>query len=136
MKQYPYYYGYPSQMMPPGYQPMYYPPGWSATSAPQGGYIPPQGAYMPAPPGYPGNDLQPASPTPGERTPFFNISNPKFLKGAALGAAAAYLLTNENVQRAAIKTSVKAWMMLQGGLEEFKERFKDAEAEITSENGE
>ncbi len=63
-------------------------------------------------------------------TPFFNFSNDRFLKGLLIGAAAAYLLTNESVQRTAIKGVVKAWSMLQGGVEEIKERFQDAEAEI------
>ncbi len=40
------------------------------------------------------------------------------------------MLTNESVQRTAIKGVVKAWSMLQGGVEEIKERFQDAEAEI------
>jgi translation initiation factor 2 alpha subunit (eIF-2alpha) len=47
-----------------------------------------------------------------------------------IGAAAAYLLTNESVQRTAIKSVVKVWSVLQGGVEEIKERFQDAEAEI------
>lgn len=64
--------------------------------------------------------------------PFFSITHPGFLKGAVAGTAVAYLLSNENVQHAVIKTSVKAWMMLQGGVEELKERFKDAEAEIVA----
>lgn len=61
------------------------------------------------------------------------FSNDRFLKGLLIGAAAAYLLTNENVQRTAIKGAVKAWSLLQGGVEELKERFHDAEAEIRAE---
>lgn len=61
---------------------------------------------------------------------FFNFSNDRFLKGLLIGAAATYILTNENVQRTAIKGAVKAWSMVQGGVEEMKERFQDAEAEI------
>jgi len=62
--------------------------------------------------------------------PFFNLGNDRFLKGLLIGAAAAYLLTNEGVQRTAIKGVVKLWGGLQGGVEEIKERFHDAEAEI------
>ena len=51
-------------------------------------------------------------------------------KGLIIGAAATYLLTNENVQRAAIRGAVKAWTLVQGGVEELKERFQDAEAEL------
>lgn len=61
---------------------------------------------------------------------FFNFTNDRFLKGLLIGAAATYLLTNENVQRMAIKGAVKAWSMVQGGVEELKERFQDAEAEL------
>ena len=54
----------------------------------------------------------------------------RFMKGLLLGAAATYVLSNEEVQRAAIKSAVKAWSTLQGGVEELKERFQDAEAEL------
>lgn len=58
------------------------------------------------------------------------LSNPRFIRGALFGAVAAYLLTNENVQQAAIKSAVKMWSLVQGGVEEMKERFRDAEAEL------
>ena len=57
----------------------------------------------------------------------------KFIRGALIGAAAAYVLTNENVQHSVIKGTVKAWNMVQCGVEEVKERFRDAEAEILAE---
>lgn len=60
----------------------------------------------------------------------------RFLKGLLIGAAAAYILTNESVQRTAIKGAVKAWSLMQGGVEEIKERFHDAEAELRAESGE
>lgn len=59
-----------------------------------------------------------------------NFSNDRFLKGLLIGAAATYLLTNESVQRTAIKGVVQFWSALQGGIEEAKERFHDAEAEL------
>ena len=58
----------------------------------------------------------------------------RFLKGLLIGAAATYLLTNEQVQRTAIKGVVQAWSLLQGGLEEIKERFGDAQAELNHAN--
>lgn len=61
---------------------------------------------------------------------FFNFSNDRFLKGLLIGAAATYLLTNESVQRTAISGAVKVWNFIQGGVEEIKERFHDAEAEL------
>lgn len=93
----------------------------------------PQMTYAPAPvfPGSAGYPYPiPAYSTPASGTSFLNFSNDRFLKGLLIGAAAAYVLTNEHVQRGAIKGVVKAWTLLQGGMEELKERFHDAEAEI------
>jgi hypothetical protein len=67
-----------------------------------------------------------AQPTPASSL----FGNSRFIKGGRVGAAAAYLLSNESVQQNAIKTAVKAWSLLQGGIEEMKERFRDAEAEL------
>ncbi|MFP4209224.1 MAG: hypothetical protein ACLFSC_11240 [Wenzhouxiangella sp.] len=71
----------------------------------------------------------PTAPAPRQAV-VANPSRERFVKGLLIGAAAAYLLTNDNVQRAAIKGAVKAWSTLQGGVEELKERFQDAEAEL------
>lgn len=71
-----------------------------------------------------------------QQSSLFGFANERFFKGLLIGAAAAYLLTNENVQRTAIKGAVKAWGLLQGGVEELKERFHDAEAEIRAEKAE
>lgn len=68
--------------------------------------------------------------SPAATSSFLNLGSDRFLKGLLIGAAAAYLLTNESVQRTAIKGVVKLWGGLQGGVEEIKERFQDAEAEI------
>jgi hypothetical protein len=65
-----------------------------------------------------------------QQSSFLNFSNDRFLKGLLIGAAATYLLTNESVQRTAIKGVVQVWSALQGGIEEAKERFHDAEAEL------
>lgn len=65
-----------------------------------------------------------------QESSFFNFTSDRFLKGLLIGAAATYLITNESVQKATIKSVVKVWSMLQGGVEEIKERFHDAEAEI------
>ncbi len=61
---------------------------------------------------------------------FLDFGNDRFLKGLLIGAAATYLLTNESLQRTAIKGVVQVWSALQGGIEEAKERFQDAEAEL------
>jgi hypothetical protein len=64
---------------------------------------------------------------------WLNLSNDRFINGALIGAAAAYLLTNESVQRTLIKSAVRAWTLVQSGVEEVKERFHDAEAEVQAE---
>ncbi|MBK1646007.1 hypothetical protein CKO25_15390 [Thiocapsa imhoffii] len=71
---------------------------------------------------------RPSAPAPASS--FFNFNNDRFLKGLLIGAAATYLLTNESVQRTAIKGVVQLWSAVQGGIEEAKERFHDAEAEL------
>lgn len=63
-----------------------------------------------------------------------NFTNDRFIKGVLIGAAAAYLLTNESVQRTIIKSAVRTWSLVQSSVEEVKERFHDAEAEIHAES--
>lgn len=101
-------------------QAAYYPPA----AYPQHQAMYPPQAYYQMPPQQvaPNNNL-------------LGFANERFFKGLLIGAAATYVLTNENVQRTAIKGAVKAWSLLQGGVEEIKERFHDAEAEIRSEHG-
>ncbi|WP_462322492.1 hypothetical protein [Halochromatium sp.] len=112
-------------------------------AAQQPGMMPAGGQYANVQPAYHPMPMAPqagagavpgAMPGMGYPTPttssFFNLGNDRFIKGLLIGAAAAYLLTNENVQRTAIKGVVKLWGGIQGGVEEIKERFHDAEAEI------
>lgn len=62
---------------------------------------------------------------------FFNsLTGSEFLKGALIGAAAGFLLTNEKAQKTIFKTVAKGTQMLQMGVEEMKERFEDAKAEM------
>ena len=81
--------------------------------------------------GYPQNYARyyPAA-TPARQPVNASTPRERFIRGLLIGGAAAYLLTNDTVQRAAIKGAVKAWSTLQGGVEELKERFQDAEAEL------
>jgi hypothetical protein len=57
----------------------------------------------------------------------------QFLVGALVGVAGAYLLTNEKAQKAIFKTVAKGGAMFSAGLEEMKERFEDAQAELEAE---
>lgn len=59
-----------------------------------------------------------------------NFDTNKFLIGLAIGAAGAYLLTNENAQKAMFKTFAKGSELFTAGIEEMKERFEDAKAEM------
>ncbi len=88
----------------------------------------------------------PAAPTPGAAAaaqpladhPHYhglaeaalNLNDNAFVKGLLIGAGATFLLTNDTVQRNIIAAAVKVWSTMQGGVEEMKERFRDAEAEL------
>jgi hypothetical protein len=124
-----------------GAHPHYAPPmpPLYAQQAPYPGHIPPpyqaQAAYGYAP--YYG--AHPSGSHPHDHQflhglgSFFNFRDERFVKGAITGAAITFLLTNEGVQKNTIKSLVKFWSMLQGGVEEIKERFQDAEAEVKAE---
>ena len=53
-----------------------------------------------------------------------------FFAGILLGAAATYFLTDENAQKKLFKLIAKGTEMFQMGIEEMKERFEDAKAEM------
>ena len=109
-----------------GGHPAYYGPPPQAPGYPPAGY---GAAYHPGyPPGY-----APAYAHDSGLSSFFNFRDERFIKGAITGAALTFLLTNDSVQKNAIKSVVKLWTLFQGGVEEIKERFKDAEAEIKTE---
>ncbi|TLD83571.1 YtxH domain-containing protein [Helicobacter sp. MIT 11-5569] len=59
-----------------------------------------------------------------------NNSKQDFLKGALIGAAATFILTNENAQKAIFKGFAKISSLFESGIEELKERYEDAKAEI------
>jgi hypothetical protein len=128
-------YGYPPAMTMQGQQAAQ---GQTVHQQPYGGgyavypgaaYPAASGNVYPTGPGMGQYQTMPSYAAP-QSTSFFNLGNDRFVKGLLIGAAAAYLLTNEDVQRTAIKGVVKVWSALQGGVEEVKERFRDAEAEL------
>lgn len=69
-------------------------------------------------------------PAPQSQGLMGTVTSSSFIKGAVIGGVAAYVLTNEDVQNNMIKAAVQSWSVLQGGIEEMKERFRDAEAEM------
>ncbi|MBF0110754.1 MAG: YtxH domain-containing protein [Magnetococcales bacterium] len=90
-----------------------YPMGGPAWHQPQGAWVPPG---PPAPQGGHNGD-----------------ADRRFVKGVLLGAAAAYLLTNDKVQHTLFRAVAKVWTGVRFGLEEVKERYQDAQAEVESE---
>lgn len=53
-----------------------------------------------------------------------------FVNGLLVGAAVAYILTNEDVQKTLFRGVARVIGTVQGGIEEMRERYRDAEAEI------
>ncbi|HIV49568.1 YtxH domain-containing protein [uncultured Helicobacter sp.] len=67
-------------------------------------------------------------------TSFFNSGNAQqdFFKGAIIGAVATFILTNEDAQKAIFKGFAKLSSLFEVGIEELKERYEDAKAEVDS----
>ncbi len=63
-------------------------------------------------------------------SPFGGLRGNSFLSGILVGAAATYFLTDENAQKKLFKLIAKGTEMFQMGIEEMKERFEDAKAEM------
>jgi hypothetical protein len=59
----------------------------------------------------------------------------QFLLGAAVGAVAAYVLSDEEMRTKLIKSGVKLYSGLVGGFEEIKEQVADLKAEFEAEQG-
>ncbi|MEZ4528776.1 MAG: hypothetical protein R2941_22925 [Desulfobacterales bacterium] len=59
----------------------------------------------------------------------------QFWKGMAIGAIAAVFVTNEGVQKAVMKGAIKLYDMVQGGVNELKEKFEDVQAEVRQKEG-
>lgn len=67
---------------------------------------------------------------PNVQTGQTGFNNGDFIKGALIGAAVTYLLTNKNAQKTIMKTASKGSEMFQAGMEELKERYEDARAQM------
>ena len=57
----------------------------------------------------------------------------QFLVGALVGAAAAWVLSDEELRGKLMKSGLKAWAGLTGSLEEMKEQMADMQAELAAE---
>lgn len=58
------------------------------------------------------------------------LTNGDFVKGALIGAAVTFLLTNKGAQDTIVKAVSKGNEFFQAGMEEMKERFEDAKAQM------
>lgn len=59
-------------------------------------------------------------------------TNQQFLMGAVIGAAAAYLLTDEKLRAKLIRAGMQLYTGMAGGLEEIKEQMADIQAEMAA----
>lgn len=75
--------------------------------------------------------IAPVTALPSQILGAFNTK--QFVIGALIGAVGAYLLTNEKAQKTLFKTVAKGTQAFQAGIEEMKERFEDAKAELLVE---
>jgi hypothetical protein len=67
---------------------------------------------------------------------FGGSSKEQFIKGAAIGAIAAYLLTNKAAQEAIFKAVIRFGAAGAQAFGDMKDRFDDAKAEIEAEASE
>lgn len=65
---------------------------------------------------------------------FLNSGNSQtdFIKGAFIGVVATFILTNKDAQSAIFKGFAKISNLFEMGIEELKERYEDAKAEVDS----
>lgn len=76
------------------------------------------------------NGFNPTMPQNQEIENKSMFSNGDFIKGALIGAAVTFLLTNKNAQQTIFKAASKGSELFQAGMEEIKERFEDAKAQM------
>ncbi len=58
------------------------------------------------------------------------FNNGDFIKGALIGATVTFLLTNKGAQETIMKAASKGNELFQAGMEELKERYEDARAQM------
>ena len=66
----------------------------------------------------------------GSNANFAGLNTGDLLKGALLGAAAAYILSNEDLQKKIFKTLASLSEIVGSTIEEMKERYEDMKAEV------
>lgn len=102
------------------------------------GYGPGYGGYGPSPFGSP----PPGAPAPGMdggllqgMAAFFpSRGTEQFVLGMMIGAAAAWVLTDEELRGKLVKAGMKLYAGVAGGFEEMKEQMADIRAEVEAEH--
>jgi hypothetical protein len=109
--------------------------GWAA----QGPWGAPQAGWSGGPHGGGSDHGAGTGGPPGQGPASFNwtsgwldFRNEAYLKGLLVGALGAVLMSNDDVQKKAMQSVAGLWSLLQGGVEELKERFADVEAEMSA----
>ena len=77
------------------------------------------------------NPLQ--TPQPMQTTNQNGFLNGDFVKGALIGAAVTYLLTNKKAQDTIFQAFGKGSELFQAGIEELKERYEDTKAQMRAQ---
>lgn len=129
-------YAQPQFVAPPAHQPPYPPPAYMPPSPAPYPYASHPQPYMHTQPhAHMHNPPHPQDAHYGTYGlgSFFNFRDERFVKGAITGAALTFLLTNESLQKNTLKSVIKFWHLLQGSVEEMKERIQDIDAEIKAE---
>lgn len=78
----------------------------------------------------------PANYVPAARPatfPGMNVTAPAFWTGAVVGAGLTLLVTNERVQKTMVKAVSRVMAATSSGIEEMKEKYEDAKAEVEAE---
>jgi hypothetical protein len=113
-----------AQPVYPYHQPVYAPDGTYYRTAPDGRQI-----YVHDPYGAVSNRALVPATTQSAIASWFDYTNASYIKGVLIGAGATLLVTNPKVQSAIVNGAVAAWAAVVGGIEEIKERVRDAKAE-------
>ena len=86
-------------------------------------------------------NVQPTVPVTAPTTTTFptsflglDVSSSAFWKGALVGAGITLLVTNETVQKTVMKGMTKMMSATSSGIEELKEKYEDAKAEVDAED--
>lgn len=82
---------------------------------------------------------QAAAPVPVNAAPTtsflgLDVASSTFWKGALLGAGITLLVTSETVQKTVMKGITKMMTATSSGIEELKEKYEDAKAEVDAED--